>query len=404
MASSKWKEFAELNEISDKRKLVFWGASTWVEQTLQYLELDDFGVLDNNQNNIGDLFLTKVITKPKTYLEKHREVFIVITTKNYDSVIEELHELGFVMGDDFCVSPVLNNRKPKDDFLSINFDILVSSPEHAASNTSGGGLYMVNSIFGTTKKILSGKGRGLVKLEDGYAWLDMLEGIKVLNCDFMIKRVIELPRNSEAHGLWYDVKTRKLFVGLPGRDSVGICDIDAESIHEEIFISDKWKDNKKDNHHVNDICVVDNSLYISMFSFTGNWPLQAYDGGICEINWKTGEKIGSVVSDIWMPHSLMRIGPNLTYLDSMRGQVIDMNHNIIGQFDYFVRGMDIINDCFAIGVSEHRYPDKLPRSRLNIPLDAGVLIFDRKSKMSKLINMPEINSVHSVLILNGDRT
>ena len=48
-----------------------------------------------------------------------------------------------------------------------------------------------------------------------------------------------------------------------------------------------------------------------------------------------------------MPHSLMRIGPNLTYLDSMRGQVIDMNHNIIGKFDYFIRGMDIIGDCFC---------------------------------------------------------
>ena len=160
----------------------------------------------------------------------------------------------------------------------------------------------------------------------------MLKGIKVLNRDFTLKTIIELPRNSEAHGLWYDKKSQKLFVELPGRDSVGICNTDAEKIKKEIFISEKWKRNKKDNHHVNDICVVDNSLYVSMFSFTGNWPLQAYDGGICEFNWETGEKIGSVVSDIWMPHSLMRIGPNL-YLDSMRGQVIDMNHNI-GKFDY----------------------------------------------------------------------
>ena len=31
------------------------------------------------------------------------------------------------------MSPVLNNRKPKDDFLSTSFDVLVSSPEHASS-------------------------------------------------------------------------------------------------------------------------------------------------------------------------------------------------------------------------------------------------------------------------------
>ena len=100
MASSKWKIFPELNEIATKRAVV-WGASTWVEQTLQYLKLDDFGVLDNNQNNIGNLFLTKVIEHPSTYLQKNKDVFVVITTKNYESVIDELHELGFVMGDDF---------------------------------------------------------------------------------------------------------------------------------------------------------------------------------------------------------------------------------------------------------------------------------------------------------------
>ena len=153
---------------------------------------------------------------------------------------------------------------------------------------------MVNSIKSTTTKLLSGKGRGLVKTEHGYAWIDMLKGIKVLNRDFTLKTIIELPRNSEAHGLWYDKKSQKLFVGLPGRDSVGICNTDAEKIQKEIFISEKWKRNKKDNHHVNDICVVDNSLYVSMFSFTGNWPLQAYDGGICEFNWKQVKKLAAL--------------------------------------------------------------------------------------------------------------
>lgn len=399
MASSKWKSFQELSEIATKSPLVFWGASTWIEHTLQYLQLNDFGVLDNNQNNIGNLFLDKVVEQPKTYLQKNQDSYVVITTVNYHSVIDELHELGFVMGDDFCVSPVLNNRKPKDEFLSTNFDMLVSSPEHSATETSGGGLYLVNSIKGKTKKLITGKGRGLVEIEDGYAWMDMLQGIKILNRDFSQKKIIQLPKNSEGHGLWYDKKTRQLFVGFPGRDSVGIYNIDEERTHKEIFISEKWKNNKKDNHHVNDICVVDDSVYVSMFSFTGNWPLQAYDGGICEFNWQTGEKIGRVVSDIWMPHSVIRIGPNLTYLDSMRGRVVDMNHNVIGAFDYFIRGMDITGDCFAIGVSEHRYPENLPRGRLNIPLDAGVLIFNKQSKMSKLINMPEINSVHSVLII-----
>ena len=400
MASSKWKTFDELKQISLGRSIVFWGASTWIEQTLENIDIKFTSILDNNKNNIGTKFIDVEVVKPKTYLKENKNTYVVITTKNYESVIEELHEIGLVMGDDFCVSPILNGRKAKDDFLALNLDILISSPEHASSPTSGGGLYSINTITGQAKKLLTGKGRGLVKTDIGFAWIDMLSGIKILNNDFDIVKTILLPKNCEAHGLWFDSKSKKLFVGLPGRDSIGICGLDSMEIEFEISISEKWHKNKKDNHHVNDLCVIDSSLYVSMFSFSGNWPLQSYDGGIMEFDWKSGKKLNIVASNIWMPHSVMRVGANLTYLDSMRGKIIDMNYNVIGKFDYFIRGMDVVNRIFALGVSEHRYPEKLSRDCLNIPLDSGVLIFDSKSKMSKLISMKHFNSIHSVLIID----
>ena len=62
---------------------------------------------------------------------------------------------------------------------------------------------------------------------------------------------------------------------------------------------------KKDNHHVNDPFVYGDSLFISMFSFSGNWLSEVYDGGVMEIDLETNEIIGQVITNKWMPHSIM---------------------------------------------------------------------------------------------------
>ena len=38
MASSKWKTFDELNKIVKDRDFIFWGASNWIERTLEKIE------------------------------------------------------------------------------------------------------------------------------------------------------------------------------------------------------------------------------------------------------------------------------------------------------------------------------------------------------------------------------
>ena len=337
---------------------------------------------------------------PREYLlSADTRPFIVITTVNYQSVIDEIETLDLVCGEDFCVTPLLNERKKKDELKALDKLVLVSSPEHAQSNCTGGGLYLLSTLEHSVKKIVSGKGRGLTRLDEGYAWVDMLKGIVFLDDNFNETDVMELAPNSEAHGIYYYEQEDSLLVAQPGRDSIAVYDKSTRAQIKEIFVSTKWSKNKKDNHHLNDMCVYAGSIFQSMFSFSGNWPNEVYDGGVMEIDFESGEIIGPVIDGMWMPHSVSRVGGKLTCVDSMRGTIIQSSYRTLGKFPGFVRGMDYDGKFFFVGVSEHRYPEKLYGDSLNIGLDAGVIVFDDNTKMSRFIAMPQITSIHALITI-----
>ena len=211
------------------------------------------------------------------------------------SVIDDLENLGYVMGEDYCCTPLLNKRKSKDDLMNHKQTILVSSSQHSADETSGGGLYKVSLNPYKVEKVYIGKGRGISYHNNHYYLIDMLRGIVKMDKQFNEIEVIEIQKNSEPHGICIDPKRGWICVGQPGRDSVAVYDIETHEFVKEYFVSNKWKYNKKDNHHVNDPYIQGDSLFISMFSFTGNWLNEVYDGGVLEIDLNEDKIIGAIV-------------------------------------------------------------------------------------------------------------
>ena len=284
MASSKWKTWDELAETLRDKRVVFWGASNWIERMLEKLPVapERGAIVDNNPNNHGIRYCGFDVHPPSWLEGQPRDaIYVVICTVNYASVIDELHARGFVMGEEFCCNPLLNERKAKDDLKSLARKVLVSSPEHASTATRGGGIYEVDTASGDVRKLYAGKCRGISYMGDDLLAIDMLRGLVVLDPEFRVARTIPLPPNSEPHGAHYDPSSRLVFVGQPGRDSIGVYDMASGVPVDEFFLSGKWARNKKDNHHVNDCWVgADDTLYVSMFSFSGNWLHEAYDGGI----------------------------------------------------------------------------------------------------------------------------
>ncbi len=399
MASSKWKNWQELEQQLKDKRAVFWGASNWVERSLDILPMQCAYIVDNNPNNHGITYTDMVVYPPSRLKEEnHDAIYLIICTANYPSVIDELGELGFVMGDDYCVTPLLNERKSKDDLKSVDNTVLISSPQHLFEDTSGGGLYECHTLSGNVNKVYTGKVRGMAMIEDTLLMVDMLKGLVLLDSQYKEIDRLALDSNCEAHGLCYDEKSGHVFVGQPGRDSIAIYSVKDWKLIKEIFISDKWSTNKKDNHHVNDVYVIGNTLYTTLFSLSGNWMNEVYDGAVVEIDLQTGRIIGPVVTGLWMPHSISRFNGRLCYVDSMRGELFDTTWNRAGHFYSFIRGLDYDGRYFYIGATEHRYPEKLKTDQIS--LDTGFYIFDPDSKMSRFFPLPQTEAVHSVLLKN----
>lgn len=398
MASSKWKTFDELREITKARSFIFWGASNWIERTLEELEEKPLYIIDKSTLNQGIEF-NELLVKAPSEIDLTSKPFVIISTVNYMSVIDDLIELGYVMGEDYCCTPLLNKRKAKDDLLTHKQTVLVSSSQHFADKKSGGGLYKISLNPYSVEKVYVGKGRGIAYYNDRYYLIDMLRGVVIMDNQFNELEVIELDKNCEPHGICVDKKRNWLFIGQPGRDSVSVYDINTKKLVKEYFISDKWSYNKKDNHHVNDPFVHGNSLFISLFSFSGNWLNEVYDGGVLEIDLVTEKIIGPVISDKWMPHSIIRVDGKLTILDSMAGKLWHGSYAMLGKFSGFARGLDHDGKYYYIATTEHRYPEKLIGISSNISLDTGFYIFDSETKMSKFYTMDNVESIHSIIVI-----
>ena len=333
MASSKWKTFDELNKIVKDRDFIFWGASNWIERTLEKIEKQPKYIVDKSELNQGIKFNDFLVKSPKE-IDLKNKPFVIISTVNYMSVIDDLEDLNYVMGEDYCCTPLLNKRKSKDDFYSNKSTILVSSSQHYFDDESGGGVYKVSLNPYVSKKIYSGKGRGITKHEHNYYLIDMLRGVVILDSQFNEVDIIKLQKNSEPHGICVDPKRNWIFIGQPGRDSVAVYDINSKKLVKEYFISEKWSINKKDNHHVNDPFVYGDSLFISMFSFTGNWLNEVYDGGVLEIDLNSDKILGPVFNNMWMPHSVCRVNGKITLLNSFfcSGKIILPTLSVVSDF------------------------------------------------------------------------
>lgn len=157
-------------------------------------------------------------------------------------------------------------------------------------------------------------------------------------------------------------------------------------------------------HHINDLLVFEDSLYASMFSFSGNWKIGIFDGGILEFDISTRELFMPVVTGLWMPHTPTIIESKLWYTDSMRGKVYCGTEELLIEFNGFVRGIAYDGRFHYVGQSLHRYPDRLRKITHNVSLDTGVFMVDKESYMTKFFPTPRLTDINTILIPSVEKT
>jgi len=397
-----FSSFQQINKNSQNRKVVLFGAGYIAGKTIRKLNDHPAFFVDNSVNMWGGVEDSIGIYAPKELLKQKVKPFIIICSTSFIEIAAQLIELGFISNDDFVVSPILNDLRVIDELENVTKKLLIASgAQYSVEDEFGGGLYEVDikGMEFSYKKVFSGSCHSAIYIDERLFVTDDERGIIELDRNYQIVRCIEFPVLSRGHGLSYHSESESIFVACSGLDCVLRYDMAGKLVSQYDF-SKKQNKASEAFHHTNDCLVVGDSLYVSMFSATGNWKRDIFDGAVVEFDIESGEKIGTVISDLWMPHNIQFLDGSLTVLDSLRGGLVRNNAQTTGQFPGFTRGLAYDGEYFFIGQSRNRNFSKNMGVSKNISIDTGIIIFDEETKVSRTITLSsKVSEVHGILIL-----
>jgi hypothetical protein len=179
------------------------------------------------------------------------------------------------------------------------------------------------------------------------------------------------------------------------RDSV--LELDGSfSIEREFTISDKIEYADEAVHHCNDCLAIENSLYVTMFSSSGNWMEDSFDGCVAEFNIATGERRRDVQTGFWMPHNVDMFNGSLHVLDSLPGELRFNNLSVQGTFPAFSRGLDYDGGIYYVGQSMNRNHSKVIGESKPVSIDCGVVLYDYDLQISRFLHFPDDRGIHSI--------
>ncbi len=265
----------------------------------------------------------------------------------------------------------------------------------------GGGIYelTLDGHDWEYKKVYSGICYGLIRFGENFITVDDKNGIIEFDSNYNIIRSKELPKATRGHGVSYSDITECFYIVASYRDEILILDKDFNQ-KTSIKLSNKFDIEGSPAHHCNDLCVVGSSLYVTMFSYSGNWKKDIFDGVVMEVDLQTNQIKGPIVNDLWMPHNVTYLDGSLVVLDSLRGELKKNNMQTVGKFPAFTRGIDFDGIYFYIGQSRNRNYSKNLGVSLNISIDTAIVIFDETTKASRTIHLPQkLSEIHSILVL-----
>jgi hypothetical protein len=409
--NSIWQTWSDVHRAINGKKVVLFGKSEdWANKTLRMRSFPVAYIVDNNENLHGTTVEgVEVFSPSKLKDEKKDELFILITSGAYESIIPELLDYGFVAGEHFCNVPLMNNLKTLTDIHSHKQRLLVSAPDHHVysqmdkNSSIGGGIYLYDTESMETQKVISGSFHQISRGIDCFYAIHHFEGVFILSSDLKEVDHFPLDKNSKPHGVTFCPNRNLIFAACSGLDKIAIYDASSFKKVDEIWMSDRINKMETEQHHINDVCVLDDSLFVSMFSFSGYWTNNVFDGGIVEYSLEDFTKKHVLVRDLWMPHSVRILDGNLCFLDSMRGNFHLTDKKVSGHFPGFIRGLDTDGQYYYIGQSEARYFDRLEGLSNSILLNSGFYLFDDRTKATKFFSMSHlVRQVHDVCVYKDE--
>ena len=386
--------------LEKNQKFILFGSDNLISsKTINILGKDKIQFIFDNSKNLDDTYYEGIKVK---FPEKiNKDFFIVICSTAIGPISNQLIKAGLIPNENFAVSPYLNDRLAIYQLENLHSDFYFTSGSMPEKESKyGGGFYKI-SLKGEKikiKKLYSGSCYGTFKNAGLIYFVDCDNGVMCYNTfNNQINNLFKTPKASRAHGLSINNENENLYVTCSNLDATIEYDNKFNELRRFRY-SEKIDFYNKPMHHANDNFSIGNSLYISMFSETGNWRNDVFDGCILEFDLITGKKVGVLTKDLYMPHNVTFINDSIHVLDSLPGHLKFNNFKIQGTFSAFTRGLSYNNNLYFVGQSKNRNYSKVQGISNNISIDCGVIIFDPETKISRFIQLPmKIGEIHSIV-------
>ncbi|MFY0802929.1 DUF4915 domain-containing protein [Peribacillus frigoritolerans] len=290
--------------------------------------------------------------------------------------------------------------KPTENITKYNKKLLISAESGIPHNTSEG-LFELDIKTNSIKHLFKGNFAGIKKYNNHYYVLNR-DYNQLWILDNQLNQISQLPLDQfsnidDLHGIDISSDGYIYIVGTNRNKVLIINQITMQKEGELILTNEK-----EDFHHINDICVTEDSLYLSMFSILDKWKTFDFsDGAIVKFDRRSLLPKAVVCHGLKAPHSVLISEDNLLFCDSLNLNVSKVNlksNNIfvVAQFHGFTRGLFLDNDILIVGQSNMRHLQQLNNKFNNISLNAGIHIFDLKSNINQYIKLP-VTNVYSVI-------
>ena len=248
----------------------------------------------------------------------------------------------------------------------------------------GGGLYRITFSEKSykTDRILFEDCRGIARYNDGFVLASELNGIIILDSNLYEIKKHHPGENLDFHGV--AVYDGKAYVVESSRNTVGVYSLPDLTRIAEIRVSADDTDTK----HVNDIFIIDGSMYLTMFCRLGDWrKRKAHVGVLMEYSLVDDQQPQAHFHRLKQPHSVVVDNGRIWYCNSMAFEVRENDRTVFSGLGY-TRGLAVKNDILYIGQSQSRHIEALREKRTNISLDCGIHVFNYREKLSKFIPLP----------------
>lgn len=376
------------------RDTIFFGAGHLIKENK---DLNAKFIVDNNPDLIGTHYEGLPIFSPETINQLSEKYFVIVCATSISDIKAQLSSMGYEWHKDAKVTESLAESEAVVRIEEHRHKLLISSglPSTAGSGAQGG-IYLVEETndFPKVDHIYQGNVHGLIMThEGGMACSDQGSGIVELDSDYQIKHTTPLPKGLRPHG--FKPYGNDWIVVCSTDDSL-ICVTREGNLKFKHRFSSRMDTEGSAQHHANDVEIIGDFAYVSMFSISGNWKRGVFDGGVLEVNLTTGAT-QPLINTLMMPHSISFFEDNLWILDSFRGQILGPNFQAIGQLPGFVRGLARVENYLIVGESKNRNFSRLLPNRSPVSLDSKLTIIDTQHNCCRSIPLPSaISEIHSI--------